>query len=255
MNATRPPVTVVIPCFNEAEGLPALLARLQSMRRHPRTADWHFLFIDDGSTDDTFAALLQAARTESWIEVVRLHENRGLGAALRMGFEHARSEIVCTIDSDCTYAPERLPELTKLIEEGADIATASGRPPERSDGEGRRRRLPVSRRLSAIYKQIVKQDVHTLTCLFRAYRREVLDHVVFRSDGFSAPAEISLRAALAGYNIRELPIPLERRLYGESKSGISEDLLAHAHLIGITVFAVCMRHARQALGRSASSAQ
>jgi dolichol-phosphate mannosyltransferase len=225
------------------------------MRRAPGTANWHFLFVDDGSTDDSFSALLQAARTQSWVEVVRLHENLGLGAALRMGFEHARSEIVCTIDSDCTYGPERLPELTRLIEDGADIATASPWPPESSAGERHPLRLTLSRRVSKIYRQLVTQHVRTYTCLFRAYRREVLANIDFRSNGVSAVAEISLRAVLSGYSIRELFMPLELPRPDLPKARIRDATLAHAHVIGLTVFAVCVRQARQALGRSESRAQ
>src|SRR5262245_36063723 len=106
-----PDVTVVVPCYNEADGLPTLLARLRAMRTG-RASGWQFLFVDDGSTDDTFGALLRAARDESWVSVLRHHENLGLGAALRTGFANVSSPIVCTIDSDCTYPPERLPELT-----------------------------------------------------------------------------------------------------------------------------------------------
>lgn len=255
MSPTRAPVTVIIPCFNEAEALPALLERLRAMRRAPRTADWHFLFVDDGSTDDSFAALLQAARTEAWIEVVHLHENLGLGAALRMGFAHARSEIVCTIDSDCTYAPEHLPQLTQLIEQGADIATTSVWQLEGDGDRGNRLRLPLNRRLSAIYQRLVKYDVHTLTCLFRAYRRTVLENVRFRSNGFFAVAEISLKAVLAGYSLRELPMPPDRRVYDQSRSRISDAMLAHAHLIGLILFVMCIRHARQAFRRSAPRAE
>jgi dolichol-phosphate mannosyltransferase len=80
-----PDVTVVVPCFNEEDGLPTLLARLRAMRTG-RASNWQFLFIDDGSTDDTFAALLRAARDEPSVSVLRHHENRGLGAALRTAF-------------------------------------------------------------------------------------------------------------------------------------------------------------------------
>jgi dolichol-phosphate mannosyltransferase len=239
-------VTVVVPCYNEADGLPTLLERLRQMRRD-RAADWQFLFVDDGSSDDTFATLLRAARDAQWIGVLRHHENCGLGAALRTAFAHVQSPIVCTIDSDCTYPPERLPELVALIEQGADIATASAWHPATAGSDGSRLRLLLSRRVSGIYKQLIGQDVHTFTCLFRAYRRAVLQRVTFRGDGFSAVAELFLKAMLAGYTVRELPMPLERRRFGESKLKVSDAVLAHAHLITLTTLAIGMRQARQAL--------
>ena len=87
-----PPVTVIVPCYNEEAGLPFLLERLRKMRVRG-AEDWKFLFVDDGSSDRTFSALLRAAQEEDWIEVVRHPENLGLGAALRTGFEHTRSPV------------------------------------------------------------------------------------------------------------------------------------------------------------------
>lgn len=249
MDATpRPDVTVVVPCYNEADGLPTLLARLRAMRVGP-AADWRFLFVDDGSTDDTFGGLLRAARDEPWVSVLRHPENLGLGAALRTGFANVTSPIVCTIDSDCTYPPERLPELTALIEAGADIATASAWHPSTRISEGSRFRLLLSRQVSGIYKQLIGQDVHTFTCLFRAYRRTVLERINFRGDGFSAVAEIFLKAMLAGYVVREVAMPLEKRRFGESKLNVTDAVLAHAHLITLTTMAVGARQARQAIWR------
>lgn len=243
------PVTVVVPCFNEVEGLPTLLARLHALR-DGAGRDWRMLFVDDGSTDDTFAALLRAARDEPLVSVVRHHENRGLGAALRTAFAQVTSPIVCTIDSDCTYPPERLPELVALIEDGADLATASAwHPSTMATADGSRLRLLLSRQVSGIYKQLIGQDVHTFTCLFRAYRRELLQHVTFRGDGFSAVAELFLKAMLQGYVVRELPMTLEERRFGESKLRVTDAVFAHAHLITLTTLAVGTRQARQVLGR------
>ncbi len=236
-----PPVTVIVPCFNEAEGLPALLERLQAMRDGPARG-WAFLFVDDGSTDDTFALLLTAARADG-IELVHHDQNLGLGAALRTAFANVRSPIVCTIDSDCTYPPERLPELVALIEAGADIATASAWHPA-AGADGSRLRLLLSRQVSGIYKQLIGQDVHTYTCLFRAYRREVLERVPFHGDGFSAVAELVLKAMLAGYIVREVPMPLEQRRFGVSKLRVSDAMLAHAHLIALTTLTVGAKQAR-----------
>lgn len=248
MRAAPPPVTVVVPCFNEADGLPMLLARLAAMRRGA-AADWHVLFVDDGSTDDTFVALLRAARDADWVGVLRHHENRGLGAALRTAFAQVRSPIVCTIDSDCTYPPERLPELTALVERGADLVTASAWHPDSAAAEGHALRLLLSRQVSGIYKQLIGRDVHTFTCLFRAYRREVVETVRFRGDGFSAVAELFLKALLAGYAVAEVPMPLAERRFGESKLRVGDAVLAHAQLITMTTLAVGARQARQVLGR------
>jgi dolichol-phosphate mannosyltransferase len=247
--SARSSVTVVVPCYNEEAGLPSLLARLASLRRNG-ARDWHFLFVDDGSSDGTFGALLRAAQNEPWVEVVRHHENLGLGAALRTGFAHARSPILCTIDSDCTYPPEDLPRLTALVEEGAEIVTASAWHPASAGAEGSRLRLQLSRMVSGFYKLLIGQDVYTFTCLFRAYRRDALAHISFRSNGFSAVAEIMLRAMLSGYTVREVPMGLESRRFGESKLKVGDAVMAHLRLLIMTALMVGARWARSIGGRA-----
>jgi dolichol-phosphate mannosyltransferase len=251
-HADIPPVTVLVPCLNEETGIPALLTRLRALRQDAQLSDWHFLFIDDGSSDGTFSELLRAERDEPWIEVLRHHENLGLGAALRTGFAHSKSPIICSMDSDCTYPPERLPELTELVRRGVDIATASAWHPESAAAEGARIRLLLSWGVSRIYKTLVGQDVYTFTCLFRAYRREVVERIRFHADGFSGVAELMLRALLAGYTIAEVPMRLEPRRYGESKLRIADAVLAHMALLTMTAAMVSSRHVRRAIRKGAA---
>ncbi|TMB46935.1 MAG: glycosyltransferase, partial [Deltaproteobacteria bacterium] len=78
----RPPVSVVVPCYNEQAGLPALFARLDALLRDGGRG-WRVLFVDDGSADATFACLLSEVGRRPWARVVRHPTNLGLGAALR----------------------------------------------------------------------------------------------------------------------------------------------------------------------------
>jgi len=242
----RPPVSVVVPCYDEAEGIPPLLERLETMV----PLGWEFVFVDDGSRDDTFSTLLAAARTRPWIRVVRHGTNLGLGAAMRTGFAQARGPIVCTIDSDCTYVPERLPELVRLVEQGADIATASPWHPDSAPTQAGRFRSALSRTVSRLYKGLTGQDVRTFTCLYRAYRREVVERTHFRATGFTAVTELMLRGMLSGFRVRELPMELGTRRFGESKLKVGEAILSHLGLLAVTAVVVWARWARGRLGSS-----
>jgi dolichol-phosphate mannosyltransferase len=237
------PVTVIVPCYNEQAGVPALVERLGRLIEGPGQG-WEVLFVDDGSSDRTFARLLASVHRESWARVLRHPTNLGLGAALRTGFDYVESPIVCTIDSDCTYAPEQLPALVELIRAGADISTASAWHPGSAAAQGSPARIALSRAVSGIYKQLVGQDVHTFTCLFRAYRREVLQRIRFRSHGFAAVAELMLRSILAGYTVSELPMQLEERRFGESKLKVGDAIVAHASLLTLTATLVAMQKLR-----------
>lgn len=240
------PVTVIVPCYNEEAGLPYLLQRLEAMRQ-TCAEDWCFLFIDDGSTDETFTHLMSATRGRPWLKVVRHNENLGLGAAIQTGFEHTDSAVICTIDSDCTYPPERLPELIAKVHDGADIVTASAWHPESAAAEGGKLRILLSRMVSAIYKLLIGQDVYTFTCLFRAYNRATVSRVRFRASGFAAVAEIMLRSMLSGMKVDEVAMQLESRRHGESKLKVSDAILAHLTLLAMTGMLVGIRNVRRAV--------
>jgi dolichol-phosphate mannosyltransferase len=240
----RPPVSVIVPCYDEDDGIPALLERLETLV----PLGWEFVFVDDGSGDATFATLVTAAYARPWMRVVRHGTNLGLGAALRTGFAHARGPIVCTMDSDCTYLPERLPELVRMVEQGADIATASPWHPDSVPTQGGKLRLVLSRAVSGLYKLLIGRDVHTFTCLHRAYRREVVEATRFRAEGFAAVAELMLRPMLEGRRVRELPMQLGTRRFGESKLQIGDAVLAHFGLLMFTATMVSARWVRQRIG-------
>lgn len=250
--ADHPAVTVIVPCLNQEAALPALLDRLRAMRSRRPTRSWRFLFVDDGSTDGTFAALLRTARDEAWIEVVRHHERLGLGAALRTGFAHVSSPVVCTMDSGCTYPPERLPELTALLGQEAAIVTASGGCTAIAELAAAADPLTLNRAMAPVYTRLIGHDASALTCLLRAYDRGVIQRLRFRANGFSAVGEILLRALLAGYPVREVPMRGDASDAEAAKLTTGDAVRAHLHLLTLTTLAAGTRHIRHAFGRRLS---
>lgn len=226
-------VTVLVPCWNEADGLASLFARLRPLMKG-REHKWEVVAINDGSHDQTGALLDAEAARVPWMRVVHHQRNRGLGAALRTGFAAARGEIICTIDSDCTYPPERLPEFVAHIERGADVVTASPWHPENRRAQASKLRVGLSRSASRVYRVIVGARVHTYTCLFRAYRRSKLNNIHFDSNGFAAVTEIMVKAILTGCRVEEVPMPLEARRFGVSKMSIRKAMLGHLNLMSST---------------------
>jgi len=224
-------VTLIIPCYNEIDGLPQLMRRLSAMHAAGEMAGWEVLFINDGSTDGTREALNGIARDHEWVRVIHHGVNRGLGAAVRTGFENALAPVVCSMDSDCTFAPETLPKMVQMLYAGADIVTASPWHPESGSGSVHPLRKLLSQGASWIYRQILKNDVHSFTPMHRAYRREVIKRVKFESNGFAAIAEIMVRAMFLGFRVKELPMPVDRRQFGESKINIVESMTAHLSLM------------------------
>lgn len=224
-------VTLIIPCYNELEGLPHLMGRLTAMHDAGQMAGWEVLFINDGSKDGTREALNRLARQHNWVRVIHHAVNRGLGAAIRTGFENALGPIVCTMDSDCTFSPETLPRMIEMLYEGADIVTASPWHPESAEGSVHPVRKLLSQGASWVYRTILGNEVHSFTPMHRAYRREVINKVRFESNGFSAVAEILVRAMFLRFRVRELPMPVNRRQFGESKINIFQSIQSHLSLM------------------------
>ncbi|MBM3814289.1 MAG: glycosyltransferase family 2 protein [Acidimicrobiia bacterium] len=235
---THPHVSLIVPCYNEIDGLPQLVTRLSSMRSRGEINGWEVLFIDDGSTDGTGPALEQLRQKHHWVRVIHHPVNRGLGAALRTGFACAEAPVVCTMDSDCTFAPETLPRMVEMLAEGADIVTASPWHPQSELGKVHPVRKMLSKGASRLYRSILGGSVYSFTPLHRAYRKEVIKSVHFESNGFSGVAEFLVRAIFGGYKVKELPMRLERRLYGESKINITQSVFSHLSLMRLALTTV-----------------
>ena len=173
-------ISLVIPVFNEEDGIDQLRERLGLVRAMWReTADVEFVFVDDGSSDNTRHALHRVFGTDALSQIAVHEVNRGIGAAMRTGFARSRGSIVCTIDADCSYGPENLQRLTvALDEQDADIAVASPYHPQGIVEGVPHWRLVLSKSCSAFYRVVAPVRLHTYTSVFRAYRRDVVEAVV-----------------------------------------------------------------------------
>ena len=214
-------LSFIVPCWNEEEGIPSLIAALrETMRLVGPGYQWEFLFIDDGSTDQTAARLAAAQLGEARVRIIRHPCNRGLGAALRTGFAQVTGELVVTNDSDCTFDPRELPQMLALLEPDVDVIVASPYHPQGSVLNVPAYRLFLSRNLSRLYNAVLRTGLHSYTSLFRLYRAEVIRDACCESNGFLAVTQILVGALRQGYRVREYPMQLSTRRYGRSKAVI-----------------------------------
>ena len=117
-------ISVVIPCYNEAENLPVLLPRLDAVMRSLPRMDFEILLVDDGSTDGTAAIMEQFRTQNSRIGYIRFIRNFGHQGALSAGLEHARGDAVLAMDGDLQHPPELIPGMVALWREGYDVVQA-----------------------------------------------------------------------------------------------------------------------------------
>jgi polysaccharide deacetylase family protein (PEP-CTERM system associated) len=226
-------ITVVIPCYNEELVVPYLANTLDRVARS-LSAQYlvRFIFVNDGSSDGTGPALETAFGSRADCKLMQHPSNRGLSAAILTGIQEADSEIVCSIDCDCTYDPHELVAMVPLLKEGVDLVTAS---PYHRLGAVRNVpgwRLVLSKSASVLYRLVLRQKLQTYTSCFRVYRRSVILGMELREPGFLGLVELLGKLDLMGRAVVEHPATLEARVLGRSKMKVARTIGGHLGLLG-----------------------
>jgi undecaprenyl-phosphate 4-deoxy-4-formamido-L-arabinose transferase len=164
-----PDVSIVVTLFNEAASVEELYRRtIAALDSGPRT--FELIFVDDGSTDGTFAAVERLHGGDPRVRAVRFKRNFGQHPAMHAGLSRARGDVVVTMDGDLQNQPEDIPRLVEAVEAGNDVA--SGRRRARKDPVGRS--LP-SRVINGMLRRFTGVEISDFGCAFNAYRREAVE--------------------------------------------------------------------------------
>lgn len=234
----KPParVLVVLPAYNEEDGIGVLLRRLdQSM--HEDGLPYHIILVDDGSRDAT----LQIAADHACSMPLRLERhavNQGLGATIRDGLTVAVSlacenDIIVVMDADNTHTPGLIRNMVRVIREGADVVVASRyRPGSYIRG------VPLHRKLLSLGARFLLQlsfpipGIRDYTCGYRAYRASVLTEAFRRygedfinQEGFQCMVDILIKLRRMDVILREVPLILRYDLKrGASKMKVARTI-------------------------------
>jgi undecaprenyl-phosphate 4-deoxy-4-formamido-L-arabinose transferase len=165
----EPDVSVVVTLYNEVACVEELYRRtLAALDAGPRS--FELIFVDDGSTDGTFAALERIHDGDPRVRAVRFKRNFGQHPAMHAGLSRARGDVVVTMDGDLQNAPEDIPRLVEAVEAGNDIA--SGRRHARQDPLGR---AVPSRLINGMLRRFTGVPISDFGCAFNAYRRGAVE--------------------------------------------------------------------------------
>lgn len=225
-------LTLVIPCYNEQQTLSYLKNTLNRFAQSAKqTLNLHYIFIDDGSKDDTWQCLQDLFGQQNHTRILQHPENQGIAAALISGFAQVNTDLLAVLDADCTFSPEQLTNMLALMTDEVDVVTAS---PMHSQGAMRNvaywRQL-LSKGAALLHSLVLHHKLTSYTSCFRLYRQHTIENLTVSNKGFCGVTEILAKIDLAGYHIVEYPAVLEVRLLGASKINVFKTMLEHIQLV------------------------
>ena len=208
-----PEISVVIPCYNEASTIEAILEAV----RASEIPDKEILVVDDGSTDGT-REKLRSFEGQPGLRVIFHEQNQGKGAALRSGFRAATGDVVIVQDADLEYDPREYPKLLAPIRAGkADVVYGS----RFAGGESHRVlyfwHYLANKFLTLFSNMFTNLNLTDMETCYKAFRREVIQKIDLREERFGFEPEVTAKVARMGCRIYEVGISYSGRTYAEGK--------------------------------------
>jgi glycosyltransferase involved in cell wall biosynthesis len=220
-------LSIVIPLFNEADSLAELSDWIKKVVQKTKL-NYEIIFIDDGSNDDSWDVICNLQLENKNIKGISFRRNYGKSAALNVGFESAKGNVVITMDADLQDSPDEIPELYKMIVDGGyDIVS----------GWKKHRKDPLSKTIptklyNAVTRKVSGIKLNDMNCGLKAYKIEVVKNIEVYGE---MHRYIPLIAKWAGFqNITEKVVIHQPRKFGETKFGLERFIFGFLDLFSIT---------------------
>jgi glycosyltransferase involved in cell wall biosynthesis len=206
-------LSVILPAYNEAESVgPLYEATVRAVE--PIGTSFEIIFVDDGSSDDTFARCAALASTDRRVRVIKLRRNYGQTPAMVAGIDHARGAILITMDADLQNDPADIPLLVERIRAGYDLVV--GWRHQRQDRFLSRKFPSVV--ANWLIARVTGVDIKDNGCSLKAYRADLIKNVPLYSEMHRF---IPAMASMAGARIDQIKVRHHARRFGTSKYGLS----------------------------------
>lgn len=222
-------ITVIVPLINEEESLPELADWIVRVMTENRFT-YEILMMDDGSTDKSWQVIEQLHQKNPNIHGIRFRRNYGKSAALNVGFQESKGNVVITMDADLQDSPDEIPELYRMIkEEGYDIVS----------GWKKKRYDPITKTIpTKLFNWATRRmsglQLHDFNCGLKSYRSDVVKHIEVYNE---MHRYIPVIAKWAGFSkITEKPVQHRERKYGTTKFGLER--FVNGFLDLLTIFFV-----------------
>ena len=221
-------ISVVIPLLNEEESLPELCSWIKRVCE-ANAFSYEILLIDDGSTDNSWQVIIKLREENANVKGIKFRRNYGKSAALNVGFEAAKGDVVITMDADLQDSPDEIPELYKMVmEENYDLVS----------GWKQKRYDPISKTVpskffNAFTRKMSGIKLHDFNCGLKAYKNEVVKNIEVYGE---MHRYIPVIAKWEGFtNIGEKVVQHQARKYGSSKfTGLKRAVNGFLDIISIS---------------------
>lgn len=201
-------ISIVIPVYNEEGSVTHLVKSLGSVMKNVGL-DHEILFIDDGSTDNTFSTLKGLQQADPNIRIIKFRRNFGQSAALAAGFQHSEGDTVISMDGDLQNDPLDIPLLLNKMNENYDVVCGW-----RFDRKEQASKKLISKLANFLRQTLTGEDIHDSGCTLRAYKREAIaDLDLYGEMHRYIPAMLTWK----GYKIGEVKVHHHPRQYGKTK--------------------------------------
>ncbi len=222
--ADLPQISVVVPLLNEQDNLVQLYQ--ETTEALEGKLSFECIFVDDGSTDDSFAILRSLQEKDERVRVIRLRRNFGQTAAMSAGFALARGAVIIPMDADRQNDPRDIPMLVAKLDEGYDVA--SGWRKKRQDAA--LTRLLPSLIANGLIAWITGVRIHDYGCTLKAYRRDVLEQIRLYGEMHRF---IPALASWSGARVTECVVHHRPRTAGIAKYGLGRTFKVLLDLITV----------------------
>lgn len=201
-------LSIIIPVYNEEKNIEILYKELKEVMKKLKKS-YEIIFVDDGSTDNTYKNIKKLRRNDKKIKVIRFRKNFGKSGALNAGFDFSKGKIVFTMDGDLQDDPKHIPDFLEKINNGYDAVI----------GWREKRRDPPEKRVpSKIYNWLSKKltglEVHDNNCGFKCFKKESLRNIKLYGE---MHRYIMSLVSMNGFKVGEVKVEHRKRMYGKTK--------------------------------------
>ena len=228
-------ISIIVPLYNEQDNIvhyPEDLFPIIDGIGKDTSEVIEYLFVDDGSRDETVRRIQEITTGRSDVKILRHEKNSGMGSAIRTGLVSCSGELVVTLDADLTFRPVDVAKLiAKYRETGADCISGSPYLERGLMEEVTPFRLLMSKSVNFLYRILLGGGITCVSPVFRLYKRSSLQEIEISSRNFEINAEIISKFIIGGKRVVEVPVPLLKRKFGESKINIKREIRNNIFLL------------------------